>query len=75
MTVPTETRPPVPGCLVTTNEPSGVHLGERKADPHPTLDLLEEGVIPPRRLRSALEHANGRTGKIDACMPGPSGTT
>jgi hypothetical protein len=58
VTVPTETWPSVPSCAV------GIHLGDREAGALDGRDLLEEGVVPARALRAALDdvtcHHGGR---------------
>ncbi len=54
MTVPTVTAPPVPGCLVITEDPSACTSAIGKPDPLAVRHLLEEGIVAAAALGAAL---------------------
>ena len=59
MTVPTETRPPVPGCLVITDEPSASISAIGKPGTRPSATSSKNGVVAAGGLGAALEHVAG----------------
>ena len=77
MTVPTETSPPVPGCLVITRRAVGGDLGDREARVAPVGDLVEERVVAAGGLRAALDDVPGddRAGQRVPVVAAPSRAT
>ena len=59
MTVPTDTSPPVPGCLVITDDPSSATSAMGKPGMLEAGDLGEEGVVAAGGLGAALDDVPG----------------
>ena len=62
MTVPTVTAPPVPGCLVMTQDPSAWISAIGKPGVAEVGELGEERVVAAGGLGAALEHVPGDGG-------------